>query len=1509
MTGGRRIKQWLLLGFFLISPLPLGGLAWLYLSATDETLRERVLTRLSAIADKKSDQIESYVRERLADAELIARSETTAAVLKAAGDRTIPARRAEEYREYFRTLFESGGYTDLLLIDTRGVVVFCANEGHAREGLGSGGLAVGHGEALALLDSQVTSAEPFGPRGAPAIFVVTPVMDGARPVGSLALQLDLERLTAVTADVTGLGSTGETVLAQSLGNETLYMGPLHHVADAAFRYRLPAARVAAPMQMALSGGFGEGRTRDYAGADVVAVWRYIPSLRWGMVVKMDASEAFAPTARLRAFTLAAFATLLLLAALMAWLFGRSLVTPIRELVNATRRIAGGDLDQRASANDWEELTELAQSFNTMAERVRDEQRSLEDRVVKRTAELVQSNSHFDRIVRSVPGVIFDCAIRPDGRWDFLFVGPRSFELLGVNAKELLADSERLWALIGEEDLAIFKLASATAGASGQPLFTELRIRTPGGVLKWVELSALPTRSDVPDAPLVWSGIMLDVTGRAAAQQALRVSEARFRGIFERANVGIAFGDARGNLIQWNESFAALVGYAADALGGVNFATLTHAEDLPLEMSLLKEIEAGTRTEYRIEKRYVRRDGAVVWVDISVSALSDESGRVVNVLALAVDVTERHRTQLALVERERFLRKLTDYLPGMVGYWTRDLRCTFANAVYLEWFGKTPREMIGIRMQDLMGAELFSRNEPFVRAALAGEPQRFQRTLTKADGSIGYTWAHYIPDRENEQVRGFFVLVSDITELKQTQLQLEELNRQLEARTAEAESASRAKSEFLANMSHEIRTPMNAILGLTGLVLDSDLLPQQRDYLRKAYASSRALLGILNDILDYSKIEAGRMELESNPFRVEETLREVADLFGAQLSGKGVEIFLEIAPEVPSLVRGDSLRLGQVLNNLVGNAVKFTERGEIHVKAEVVKADGNEITLRFCVRDTGIGLAKETAERLFQPFTQADGSITRRYGGTGLGLAICARLVGMMGGEITASGQEGVGAWFTFTARFGVVTCERPVVDLHRLRARKILAVDDHETARVILADMLRNWGIEAETAPGGEAALAAVIAAEQAGHPFDALLIDWRMPGMDGVALARALTDAVRAGRLTRPLYVVMLTAHDREALKHAVGGVDIDAVLTKPVTPSALFDLLVHEELPDAEEEPELASPDAPGESGARLLLVEDNATNQQVAAEFLRRRGVEVVVASNGSEAVARIARERFDGILMDLHMPVMDGFDATRRIRELPQGRDLPIIAMTAAVMPEDRERCRAAGMVDFVPKPIEPEELTRVLRRWVAPGLRVEALAAAPTERGGLPLTLPGFDFEAALARFGDAGLLLPLLRGFVAEYADAGERIGALVRSDQNAAREAVHTLMGVAATLGALEVAAAARELEREMEEGRGAAGWERFCGILERSLATLGGVLPAGQRRDKVRRGADLALALTELAPLLEGHDLVPESLLNDLRYWAENGPQAAVVSGLLTMVDRFDHDGALRETTRLLSSLQEGK
>ncbi|OGU16880.1 MAG: hypothetical protein A2076_06395 [Geobacteraceae bacterium GWC2_53_11] len=418
-----------------------------------------------------------------------------------------------------------------------------------------------------------------------------------------------------------------------------------------------------------------------------------------------------------------------------------------------------------------------------------------------------------------------------------------------------------------------------------------------------------------------------------------------------------------------------------------------------------------------------RDITAIYADWKFDALTHGAVLVLIgvIAALALRQYQKRQHELLLNERaleesERFMRMLTDILPGMVGYWTSELRCGFANIAYLEWFGRSQEQMRGIHIRELMGEELFSRNEPYIRGALRGERQRFERTLTKADGTVGYTWAHYIPDLDGDRVRGFFVLVSDITELKQAQIQLELLNTELAGRTRDAEEANLAKSEFLANMSHEIRTPMNAIIGLTRVVLDTELTPRQSDFLRTVHSASQSLMTILNDILDYSKMDAGRVELVHEPMNLRELLGNSADLFSAQLEEKGLNLQLEISPETPAVVMGDQQRFSQVLNNLIGNAVKFTETGAIHILVETVNDEGNTITLRCAVRDTGIGLSKEQSDRLFHPFTQADGTISRRFGGTGLGLAICQKLVTLMGGDIAVSSSEGEGATFAFTVQ-------------------------------------------------------------------------------------------------------------------------------------------------------------------------------------------------------------------------------------------------------------------------------------------------------------------------------------------------------------------------------------------------------------------------------------------------------------------------------------------------------------
>jgi len=524
----------------------------------------------------------------------------------------------------------------------------------------------------------------------------------------------------------------------------------------------------------------------------------------------------------------------------------------------------------------------------------------------------------------------------------------------------------------------------------------------------------------------------------------------------------------------------------------------------------------------------------------------------------------------------------------------------------------------------------------------------------------------------------------------------------------AQAASASKSLFLASMSHEIRTPMNAIIGLTQIVLDTRLDDGQHDALAKVQTSSRALLALLNDILDYSKIEAGKVALEFEELSPEETIENVGNLFSARAEEAGLELFYEIDEGVPQRLLGDSLRLTQVLNNLVGNAIKFTPRGEIVIGVETVSRDDERVVLRFSVRDTGIGLSAEQSGRLFQAFSQADRSTARKYGGTGLGLAICKRLVELMGGAIAVRSTPGAGSTFSFTAHFGVPRQGRERMDLHRIRGMRTLVVDSQPTARLILLQMLTSWRFQVGTASFPDDALHKLRRADRQA-PYELLVVDWKTADVDFVEEARRIT----AARTSPPLAIIVMTGvHQRERVQEALREPASTGILVKPVTPSRLFEAIVRVQHGDAPQAP-LASPRTDFAEamrpirGARVLLVEDNAVNQQVALVFLARGGLHVTIAQNGMEAVDWVKRANFDVVLMDMQMPEMDGLQATRAMRQLPHAADLPIIAMTAAAMDEDRQECLAAGMNAHVSKPIDPKELVRVLLAWVPHGERAAA----------------------------------------------------------------------------------------------------------------------------------------------------------------------------------------------------------
>ncbi len=755
-------------------------------------------------------------------------------------------------------------------------------------------------------------------------------------------------------------------------------------------------------------------------------------------------------------------------------------------------------------------------------------------------------------------------------------------------------------------------------------------------------------------------------------------------------------------------------------------------------------------------------------------------------------------------------------------------------------------------------------------------------------------------------RGMVGIIEDIT------AEREALEEMIRAKTL-AEEASRMKSDFLATMSHEIRTPMNAIIGMLYLALNAELSPSLQNYLSKAQGAAHSLLGIINDILDFSKIEAGKLEIESIEFGLDSVLEQLKDAIGLQAEQKGIEFLIRYDVNLPPVLVGDPLRLGQIMVNLCNNAIKFTDKGEVELAFHCLSSTDDELVLHFSVRDTGIGMTPDVVQRLFQKFTQADQTTTRRFGGTGLGLAISKHLAEMMGGRLwIEESSPGKGTTVCCTVRLQIAREARP--DPRRLVEQasplikdiRVLVVDDNEVSREILAEMLRFFHLETAVASNGATAMS--MLQDKSVRPFDVVLMDWRMPPMNGDEVIRR----IHANPAIQPKpRVVMVTAYGRQDVIRAAEQAGVAGLLVKPVSPSILLDTLLtclgrgrlFEQSDNAPPRGGICD-----FRGARLLLVEDNDINREFATELLHRMNTQVDCAENGQEAVALVQARNYDAVLMDIHMPVMDGLEATRRIRALARRaggerfRTLPIIAMTALAMARDEQQSLAAGMNDHITKPVSPERLQDALARW----LRIPVSSTTPDEQQDtLPddlRALDSLDTTRAVHRIGgDAEAYRKQLRRFRTRYADAPDRLaGLLAEGALRAAEEYCHALKGVCGNIGADALFACIATIDAQLKQmnAPGAESLAEMRRLLSRVMDDID-LLEAPSRVVHAAGAAlsdpEIAAHVTRLMTQLETDLGAAQATLAELRSGMSESPLETQVRDVAEKIDLFEIDEAL--------------
>lgn len=1043
--------------------------------------------------------------------------------------------------------------------------------------------------------------------------------------------------------------------------------------------------------------------------------------------------------------------------------------------------------------------------------------SLEDiteREIART-KLTENEKQFRSIVNNIPGAVFRFELKAEWNNDsrLIYISDSIFGITGYCSAELedISSDHKLSQLIIEQQQLEFKECLENAMINEQPFSIDLVIVDKRLKYKNVQMRGT-CHNDQVSGKRFLDGVIIDLTEQVKLRNQLANSETRFKTIIEGMADAVIVVDEQGIIQNFSPAAENIFGYQQAELQGHHINKISPISDTINNNTLFLELEAfdfKTREQCKKEMLAQRKNGDIFPLELSLKETQLDNQTII--IGIFRDITERYLQEQRLISSEERLDAATS--GARIGLWEfcPDKSTARINKIWATMLGYEPTEIIqenkdwslikqGLGTWDKL---IHPDDKPLareqMRSYLQGEVNEYRQEIRMLCKDGSYKWILSIGRKSGDPQQSDSSCISgvhiDINERKK-------LEQNYSAAIRLADDANKAKSDFLANMSHEIRTPMNAIIGMSHLALETELNKKQRNYIDKVHRSANSLLGIINDILDFSKIEAGKLDIENIDFNLADTLNNLVNFVSIKAEEKHLELLFDIEPNLPMLLKGDPLRLTQILINLANNAIKFTHLGEVLLSISSQFINEEYIELKFSLSDTGIGMDKAVQESLFKPFVQADSSTTRKHGGTGLGLTISQKLVSLMGGELHVESTVGKGSTFSFA-----ITLQRqrinPVISLPEVESlSRVLVVDDNVHARAILDKILSTFGYNVELVSNAADGFEAIKEADKR-NPFDLILMDWQMEDIDGISAVKQIRNQLYLKHKPR---IFMVTAYGKEELKVKLGDTPVDKILTKPITASSLNDAITKVFSVTQEKNSLTSKRSARAETyikslqGANILAVEDNELNQELILGLLTNNGINCTIAEHGQQALEILKDRPFDGILMDCQMPIMDGYTATKVIREQARFKDLVIIAMTANAMAGDREKALQAGMNDHIPKPINITEMFKTMAKWIKPS---KAILLEPNLNinkidSKLPMGLLNLDVQQGLERtIGDEQLYLRLLTKFKKGQANfIHEYKRALESNDEELSLRLIHTLKGLAGNLSASLLQETAKILE-----------------------------------------------------------------------------------------------------------------